>query len=117
MAARLLMRYLITRVYDTEGDAEPKIDMGALRYFADAFQRYLDGRDGLESSLGISRRRGNAPLDAVTPHTAQDAVAPQSVQEFYTAEVFKGKRGAIDRTARAFGISRGRVRYLLYEKT
>jgi hypothetical protein len=105
MAARLLVRYFVERVQSAEDDSAVEIDAGVLRYLADAFARFLEGKDSLESSVGVRKRRHRAWLKADTPDI---------VREYYALEATLGKRGALKRTAQALGLDRGRVKYFVY---
>src|SRR5687767_2286662 len=87
--ARLLMMHFVERVAGADDAPAVPIDGDVARYFADAFTRFLDGKDTLESSLGLRKRRHLAWLNSELPDIARAR---------YALEVTKGKRGAIDRT-------------------
>lgn len=106
-AAHMLMAYFVARVHAAGDDEPAHIDAGVLQYFADAFERYFEGRDTVASAIGVRARRGRAALNAMKSHV---------VREFYASELRRGKRGAVDRTAAGLGVDRERVRHLVLNK-
>lgn len=105
LAARNLLFHFAVRVHDTDASEDPQISRLLLEYLADAFDHYLRGKDTLESSLGLKKRRHRGMLK---PFRAD------IVKEMYEAERYKNPKGAIARTARALNLTKKQVEHFLY---
>lgn len=97
----------MARVHDADSIYDASVSPELLSYLADAFAHFLNGKDKLESSIGIRKRRHLGWLYAMTPHVVRD---------LYTVEKRDKPKGAIGRTARAMRLRRKQVERMLFKK-